>query len=131
MPTANRPLSPHLGIYKPQLTSVLSITHRLTGLALAVGTLLLLWWLVAAATSPEAFATAQAFWRSWIGMLLLLGWTFALFYHLCNGVRHLLWDVGWGFDLPTTYLTGWIVVVASIVLTVAAWAAGCGHWGPA
>ncbi len=123
MSQAQRPLSPHLQIYKPQLTSVLSITHRGTGLALAVGTLFLVWWLFAAAFSPDSFGLAQAFWYSWLGRLLLLGWTFSFFFHLCNGIRHLAWDSGWGFELKTTYLTGWIVVAASIILTLIAWIA--------
>ena len=124
MSHAPRPLSPHLQIYKPQLTSVLSITHRATGMALAVGTILLVWWLLAAAIGPDAFATAQAFWLSWIGRLMLLGWTWSLMFHLCNGLRHLAWDAGWGFELKQAYLSGWIVVAASLILTVIAWVAG-------
>jgi succinate dehydrogenase / fumarate reductase cytochrome b subunit len=124
MATDNRPLSPHLQIYKPQLTSVLSILHRLTGVALAVGTLLLVWWLIAAATGPGAYDSAQGFIGSILGRLLLFGWTFALFYHLANGIRHLLWDAGWGFELRTAYTTGWLVVVASVVLTLASWVGG-------
>jgi succinate dehydrogenase / fumarate reductase, cytochrome b subunit len=119
-----RPLSPHLQIYRPQLTSVLSIMHRATGIALAVGTLLLVWWLVAAATGPEDYAVVQGVLGSWIGRLLLLGWTLSLFYHLCNGIRHLIWDTGRGLDLPTAYRSGWLVIVAAIVLTAAAWAWG-------
>jgi len=124
MSQAQRPLSPHLQIYKWQLTSVLSITHRATGLALAVGSLLLVWWLFAAAAGADAFATAQGFWYSWIGRLLLLGWSWSLFFHLCNGIRHLFWDAGWGFELKTTYRSGWTVVAASVVLTLIAWIAG-------
>ncbi len=117
MPPADRPLSPHLQIYKPQLTSVLSISHRATGLALSVGTLLLVWWLLAAATGPEAYAQAQSFIGSWFGVLLLVGWAYSLFFHLCNGVRHLVWDTGHGLDIATTYATGWAVVAASAGLT--------------
>ncbi len=124
MSQAQRPLSPHLQIYRPQLTSVLSICHRGTGLALSVGTLFLLWWLLAAASGPDDFALAQSFWYSWIGRLMLFGWTFSLFYHLCNGIRHLCWDAGWGFDLTTTYRSGWIMLSASVALTVIAWIAG-------
>lgn len=124
MTTQNRPLSPHLQVYKPQLTSTLSILHRGTGIALAVGTLLLTWWLVAAATGPEAFATVQSVIGSWIGRLLLFGWTFALFYHLCNGVRHLCWDAGKGYELPTVYASGWTAVILSLALTLGAW-----FWG--
>lgn len=124
MSQAQRPLSPHLQIYQPQLTSVLSITHRATGLVLAVGTIALVWWLLAAATGPTAFRIAQAFWFSWIGRLLLLGWSWSLFYHLCNGIRHLCWDVGWGFDIKSVYRSGWIMVGSSVVLTLIAWIAG-------
>jgi succinate dehydrogenase / fumarate reductase, cytochrome b subunit len=124
MSQVQRPLSPHLQVYKPQLTSVLSFTHRATGCALAVGTIFLVWWLLAAATSDSAFAMAQAFWYSWIGRLLLLGWTWSLFFHLCNGIRHLFWDAGRGFELKTTYASGWTAVTASIVLTLIAWVAG-------
>ncbi|HEV2161497.1 MAG TPA: succinate dehydrogenase, cytochrome b556 subunit [Stellaceae bacterium] len=124
MTPAERPLSPHLQIYKPQLTSVLSITHRGTGLALGVGAIFLVWWLSGAAWSDACFRAAQAFWSSWLGKLFLLGWTFSLFFHLLNGVRHLLWDVGFGFDLPTTYRTGWTVVAFSVLLTVLAFGSG-------
>lgn len=124
MSQAQRPLSPHLQIYKPQLTSLLSVTHRATGLALAVGTVMLVWWLLAAAAGPRFFAVAQAFWYSWIGRLLLLGWSWSLLYHLCNGIRHLCWDAGWGYEIKSTYRSGWIVVGASVVLTLIAWIAG-------
>jgi len=124
MTPADRPLSPHLQIYKPQLTSMLSISHRLTGLALGLGTLFLVWWLIAAATGDGAFATAQGFFGSWLGLLLLFGWTYSFFFHLCNGVRHLMWDTGHGLDLHTAYTTGWAVLAASGVLTVAAFAIG-------
>jgi succinate dehydrogenase / fumarate reductase cytochrome b subunit len=127
--TAQRPLSPHLQIYRPQITTVLSISHRLTGLALAVGTLLLVWWLVALASGPEAYATVQGFVGSWLGRLLLLGWTFSLFFHLANGIRHLFWDAGYGFDLKTTTASGWTAVAASVVLTLLAWGVGLSAMG--
>lgn len=126
---ANRPLSPHIQIYRPQLTSVLSILHRLTGIALAVGTLLLVWWLAAAAAGENAFDEVQAVIGSWIGRLLLLGWSFALFYHLCNGIRHLFWDAGRGFGLGAVYATGRAAVAAAVVLTVAAWIWGYASMG--
>jgi succinate dehydrogenase / fumarate reductase cytochrome b subunit len=129
MASHNRPLSPHLQVYKPQLTTVLSITHRATGIALAVGTLLLVWWIVAAATGESAFANVQAFIGSWIGRLLLLGWSFAVFYHLCNGIRHLFWDAGKGFELETAYMSGRLVVGAAIVLTIVAWVWGYSSMG--
>jgi succinate dehydrogenase / fumarate reductase cytochrome b subunit len=123
-----RPLSPHLQVYRPQLTSVLSITHRASGLALVAGTVLLVWWLVAAATGPEAFARFQRFAGSWLGVLLLLGWSFALFWHLSMGIRHLIWDTGWGLDIPTTYRSGWIAVGVATLLTLIAWIAGFSGW---
>jgi succinate dehydrogenase / fumarate reductase, cytochrome b subunit len=121
---ASRPLSPHLQIYKWQITMALSISHRATGLALSVGTLLLVWWLVALAQGPQAFAQAQSFVGSWLGRLLLLGWTFSLFFHLANGIRHLFWDAGYGYEIKTTTVSGWVVVAASLALTVIAWVAG-------
>ena len=129
MASQNRPLSPHLQVYKPQLTSVMSIMHRGTGIALALGTLLLVWWLVAAATGESAYADVQAFLGSWIGRLMLFGWSYALFYHLCNGLRHLFWDAGKGFELESAYRSGRIVVAASVVLTVAAWVWGYASMG--
>ena len=122
MSADRRPLSPHLQIYKPQLTSVLSISNRVTGVGLAAGTLLLTWWLLAAAAGPESFAVVQGFLGSWLGYLILLGFSYALMFHLCNGVRHLFWDAGWGFELDTVYKSGWAVVIASAALTVIAWA---------
>ena len=122
--TENRPLSPHIQVYRWQITMTMSILHRATGIALAVGTLLLAYWLMAAAAGPEAFATAQALIGSWFGRLLLFGWSYALFYHLCNGIRHLAWDAGWGFELGTMAATGWFVVFVSILLTILAWVLG-------
>lgn len=124
MASPQRPLSPHLQIYRWQYTSVLSILHRITGIALAVGTLLLVYWLIATAAGPDAFATAQAFIGSILGRLLLFGWTVALFYHLANGIRHLLWDSGRGFELRTAYASGWAVVIAAVALSLIAWIAG-------
>lgn len=124
MATNNRPLSPHMQVYRPQLTSMLSILHRITGIALALGTLLLVWWLIAAATGPTAFDDVQSFIGSIFGRILLLGWSYALFYHLCNGIRHLVWDSGRGFEIKSAYASGWLVVVASVVLTIICWIAG-------
>jgi succinate dehydrogenase / fumarate reductase cytochrome b subunit len=122
--SSRRPLSPHLQIYRPQLTSVLSILHRLTGVALAFGTLLLAWWLVAAANGPEAYAVVEAFFGSWFGKLVLLGFSWALMYHLCNGIRHLFWDAGYGFELKDAYASGWLAVAASLLMTALAWIVG-------
>ncbi len=129
MAASNRPLSPHLQINRPQITSVLSSLHRITGVALAVGVPLLVWWLAAAALGPDAFQTVYAFWRSWFGQLLLLGWTFALSYHLCNGIRHLAWDLGYGFDPETAALTGWLVVAGAGGLTLVTWVFACSITG--
>jgi len=121
MTTDNRPLSPHLQIYKPQITSALSILHRLTGVALAVGTLILVYWLAAAAAGPEAYLQAREVLDSWFVKLVLFGFTFALFYHLANGVRHLCWDLGFGFEITTVALTGKIVLAVAGLLTLVAW----------
>jgi succinate dehydrogenase / fumarate reductase, cytochrome b subunit len=128
MRTTDRPLSPHLQIYRWQLTSVLSILHRATGLALSAGTVLLVWWLVAAASGPDAYEGVENFLGSWLGFLLLFGWTLSLFYHLCNGIRHLVWDTGRGLDLKSTYIGGWLVVGATAALTLIAWIAGISSW---
>ncbi len=124
MPTQDRPLSPHLQVYRPQLTSVLSITHRMTGVALTFGSLLLVYWLLAAASGEAAYATAQELIGSFLGRLLLFGWSVALFYHLCNGIRHLCWDAGYLLELPELYRSGWVVVAATCALTLIAWVAG-------
>jgi succinate dehydrogenase / fumarate reductase cytochrome b subunit len=129
MSTKERPLSPHLQIYRPQLTSVLSILHRLTGAALAVGLLLLVCWLVAVASGAAAYDAVQAFNAHWVGRILLFGWSFALFYHLCNGIRHMAWDAGHGFELPDVHRSGWLVVAAAVALTVLAWIWGYSSMG--
>ncbi len=129
MPARDRPLSPHLQVYRPQLTSVLSITHRLTGVALAFGTLLLVYWLVAVASGAAAYDTAQGLIGSVLGRLLLFGWSLALFFHLCNGIRHLIWDTGLLLELPALYRSGWAVVVAALALTLISWAAGYATMG--
>lgn len=122
--TVRRPLSPHLQIYKPQITSALSIFHRVTGCALSAGTLLLVWWLVAAATSDAAFATVSAVVHTWLGHLVLFGWTASLWYHFCAGIRHLMWDSGYGFELDQVHASGKAALVATAVLTVATWVIG-------
>ncbi len=117
----NRPLSPHLQIYRPQLSSVLSIFHRLTGVALTLGAVLVVWWLLAAATGPDYFATVDGLITSWIGNLILLGSSWALCYHLLNGIRHLFWDMGYGFEVETADKTGIAVAAGSGVLTLILW----------
>lgn len=119
-----RPLSPHLQVYRWQWTMLYSILHRATGIALGVGTLVLVWWLMALASGPDAFADAQAVVGSFIGRLFLFGWTFALFYHFCNGIRHLVWDTGHGFDLDLAAKTGHAVPIAAGALTVLIWIVG-------
>ena len=123
MPASKRPLSPHLLLYKPQLTSVLSIVHRGTGVVLAVGLLLVVYWLVALAAGPETFANAQRIMGSWIGRLMLLGWSWALFYHFCNGIRHLCWDAGWGYEIDTARNSGLAAAASSVLLTLIFWSA--------
>ncbi|MCW5773837.1 MAG: succinate dehydrogenase, cytochrome b556 subunit [Rhodospirillaceae bacterium] len=117
----NRPLSPHLQVYRWQWTMALSILHRATGIALAVGTLLLTYWLVSAALGPDAYAAARRFLTSWIGVILLMGWSAAFYYHLFNGVRHLLWDTGRGFELKTARASGYAVFGGAVAATVLTW----------
>jgi succinate dehydrogenase / fumarate reductase cytochrome b subunit len=114
----NRPLSPHLSVYKPEWTMVLSITHRITGVGLTLGALLVSWWFLAAATSAEYFAVVDGLMTSWLGNLVLLGSAFALWYHAANGVRHLAWDAGYGLELKDAEKSGKMVVIAAAVLTV-------------
>ena len=119
-----RPLSPHLQVYRPQLTSVLSILHRATGIALSVGAIYLATWVIYAAASPRAYAVFQSFNTSIAGRIVLGGWLFCAFYHLCNGIRHLFWDAGYGFELKDAYRSGWIVVAVSLIATAVSWIVG-------
>ena len=119
-----RPLSPHLQVYRWQWTMLLSILHRVTGVGLGLGAILLVYWLTAAASGPASFAQAQAFVGSWFGILLLFGFSLALFYHLSNGIRHLFWDAGLGFELDTAYISALAVGVAAVALTALAWIIG-------
>ena len=116
-----RPRSPNIQIYRPQLTSVLSIVNRITGVLLSVCAVVLVVWLIAAATGPDVYAAVQGAIASRIGQIVLFGATFAFFLHLCGGIRHLVWDTVHGFELRSIYASGWAVVAASVVLTVAAW----------
>ena len=120
MSITDRPLSPHIGIYKPQITSVLSILHRATGMFLCFGAVVFAWWVIALALGPEPYAAVRSALGSWLGRLLLFAWTFSFFFHLCNGVRHLFWDAGIGFELRTVQASGLAVVAASIALTIVA-----------
>ena len=116
-----RPLSPHLQIYRVTLTMAMSIAHRATGLALYVGTLLLVWWLVAAASGPTAYADVQAFIGSFIGRLIVFGYTWALMHHLLSGIRHFVWDLGYGFKPNEREALTWGALIGGISLTVLLW----------
>lgn len=118
IPRGNRPLSPHLQIYRPQWTSATSILTRITGNALMVATVLIVWWLIAAATGPDAFATADAVLRSWFGDLVLLGSLWALWYHTLAGIRHLVWSTGRFMEIHKAETFGKIIVGLSFVLTI-------------
>ena len=106
----------------------LSILHRASGIALSAGAVLLVWWLAAAADGPTEFEKMQRFLGSWTGLLLLFGWSVALFYHLCAGLRHLWWDTGRGLDLPSVYRGNWAVIAGTIVLTLVTWIVGLSRW---
>jgi len=116
-----RPLSPHLQIYRPLINMVMSIVHRITGVALYVGTILLVWWLTALATGPDYFNTVSAIFGSLPGQVVLIGYTWALMHHMLGGLRHLLWDTGRGFDLATVDRLSWGTVLGSLLLTGAIW----------
>ena len=114
----NRPLSPHLQVYRPQLTAITSILTRITGNALIVGAVLIVWWLLAAATSPAYFAFADGVLTSWFGDLVMFGSLWAVWYHFLAGLRHLYFDSGRGLDIPTAEKLGWGVIGGSVVLTI-------------
>ncbi|MCW5581479.1 MAG: succinate dehydrogenase, cytochrome b556 subunit [Luteimonas sp.] len=123
MANRERPLSPFMlgQTYRFQITSFMSILHRITGISLALGGISLVWWLMSIAIGGDAYAFASRQWASPLGMLFLFGFTLALVYHLLNGIRHLLWDAGWGFDIPTAYKTGYAVFVLGAVITGLIW----------
>lgn len=123
-----RPLSPHLQVYRWPISMALSISHRATGIALSVGTLLLTWWLVAAASSDQAFDNVQGFLGSALGILLLLGWSASLIFHFFTGIRHLVWDAGYGFDPPKYNQSAWGVLIATGVCTLLVWIVGFVVW---
>jgi succinate dehydrogenase / fumarate reductase, cytochrome b subunit len=120
MPVRGRPISPHW-IYRWQIGNTLSILHRLTGAALAVGLIALCYWLVSLAGGAQSYATAAAVFSSPVGVLALMGWTFAFWYHLLNGVRHLFWDAGRGFERTQRHASGWLAVLGSLGLTIGLW----------
>ena len=116
-----RPISPHLQVYKPQITSMLSIFHRITGVALTFGLILLVAWIFTLSLGEDYFEYFVMFIKSWFGLLILFGFTFALNYHLCNGIRHLFWDAGYGYEIETVHKSGLAVLVVSFVLTILIW----------
>lgn len=123
-PTAQkiaRPLSPHLQIYKPQLTSGMSIFHRITGVALACGLPVFVAWLVVVASGPTMYTAFTDLLHTCVGQILLVGWTFSFFYHFCCGLRHLAWDAGYGLNIKAVYLSGYIAILVSLMLTAAIW----------
>jgi succinate dehydrogenase / fumarate reductase cytochrome b subunit len=124
-----RPLSPHLGVYKFMYTMSLSILHRLTGCAASVGFLLFVWWLMALASGPAAYAQAMAALHSPVAKLLLVGFTFSFVYHFCNGIRHLVWDTGRGLERAQARRSGAAVVVAALLLTVVLVSFSCRAFG--
>ena len=120
-PAIQRPLSPHLQVYRPMLTMMMSIAHRITGAALYAGTLLLAWYLIAAASGPRAFGIAAGLLGSWFGLLILFGFTWALFHHLLGGIRHFLWDAGHGMDHPQREYLAQATLAGGIGLTLLVW----------
>jgi succinate dehydrogenase / fumarate reductase cytochrome b subunit len=123
-----RPLSPHLQVYRWPISMALSISHRATGVGLGIGTLLLTWWLVALAVSDNAFSTVQGFLGSPIGILVLFVWSGLLVFHLVTGIRHLVWDAGYGFEKPDYNISGWTAVAVTAALTILIWIVGLVVW---
>ena len=121
MASQKRPLSPHIQIYKPQITSVLSITHRLTGVALLFAALLLSSWVISATYGNDAFNQTQNILSSWLGVLILIGLTVSIFYHLGNGIRHLFWDFGKGFELKDVKRSGLVVILFTLIMSIITW----------
>jgi succinate dehydrogenase / fumarate reductase cytochrome b subunit len=121
MNNVQRPISPHLTIYRKQITSVLSILHRITGIVLYFGTFLLIAFLLIVAYAPEQYESFHELLTSAFGRFALFGWTLAFFFHLLNGIRHLFWDMGKGFEIKTVNKTGWLVVVFTIILSLITW----------
>ena len=121
MATRERPLSPHMQVYRWQITMVMSILHRATGIALTAGAFGLAWWLVMLAAGPEEAERAMTVVSSPIGLVFLFAFSLALVYHLLNGIRHLAWDIGRGYDIPTVYKSGYTVAILTVVLTAALW----------
>ena len=121
MPAPFRPLSPHIRIYRWQIGNTLSILHRATGIALAFGLMALSYWLISLAGGEQSYQAAARLFAGPVGVLLLIGWTFAFLFHLLNGIRHLFWDVGLGFERTSRHASGWFAVLGAIGLTLAVW----------
>ena len=121
-----RPLSPHLQIYKPQITSILSILHRMTGVSLSIGSLIIVLWIVSLSLGAESYSYFASIANHWFGHLVLMGFSFALYYHLSNGIRHLFWDLGYGFEIKIANISGIIVIISSLLLTIIFWLLGRG-----
>lgn len=117
-----RPLSPHLQIYSPLVNMVMSIMHRITGAALYAGSLLVAWWLIAAATGPDYYNYVSSWFATWAGKVVLLGYTWVLMHHMVGGLRHFIWDTGHGYDLKTIDILSWGTLAASFTLTAIIWA---------
>ncbi|TCV97558.1 succinate dehydrogenase subunit C [Luteibacter rhizovicinus] len=122
MAQTGRPLSPHLQVYKWQVQMATSILHRATGIVLSVGSILILWGLIALASGQDAFDSFRACAGSALGLIVLIGWTWAFFFHLCNGIRHLVQDTGTGYAIQQFVRTSWASIILSIVLTLVVWA---------
>ncbi len=116
--SGKRPLSPHLTIYRPQVTSILSIFHRASGVAMAASGALIVWWLLAAASGPEYFEFVDGLLTSWLGGLIMLGSAVAFFFHFCNGLRHMWWDIGWGMEMDQVTQSGMLVLAGTGLLTI-------------
>jgi len=119
----DRPLSPHLQVYRPQLTSMMSIAHRATGVALTTGTVVLAAWIISLALGAEPYAVMSSLLAHPLGQFVLFGYSVALIYHALNGIRHISWDLGFGLTIPQVYVTGRVVLLATIVLTAVLWSA--------
>ena len=129
MANGDRPLSPHLGIYRWEISNSLSILHRMTGVMLSAGALLLVAWLVSVVAGEDPYSSLNAWLSSLLGRLMLFGWTFCFFFHLGNGIRHMFWDVGYGFEKQRARMTGWMVVTFSTAMTLIFWAYVLGRGG--
>ncbi|HTZ68157.1 MAG TPA: succinate dehydrogenase, cytochrome b556 subunit [Roseiarcus sp.] len=127
-PRRPRPLSPHLSIYRPTMTMAMSLAHRVSGIALYVGVLLLAWFLIAASADASSFAVVSGFLGSFIGQVVLFLLTWALFHHLVGGVRHIVWDAGYGLDAPLRDQLAWATLIGGFVLSVLVWIIGCAVW---